>query len=296
MESSVGSAQEAPAFAPGKAVASIIIPAHNEGAVIGRLLAALPAQVAGGPLQVIVACNGCTDDTADIARAHGASVVEVNTASKIAALNAADSVATAFPRLYVDADIQITPRAVADLIAALMQPGALCAAPPPRLVLDGRPWVVRAYLTFLRELSRARGDFVGAGVYALSQAGRSRFGRFPDVVADDAFVKNSFTPGERRVVATDPTIVQAPKSVRALFRQRIRGTLGNMQLAARPSALPVHVTRMPGVNWWQLAAKRPALVPSALVYSGMNALARIVVMLLHKEGRAVDWGRDETTR
>src|ERR1044071_1194081 len=85
-----------------KVVASIVIPAHNEGAVIRRLLRSLPEVVDAGRLEVIVACNGCTDDTADIARRHGAKVVEISTPSKIAALNAADDIAVAYPRLYVD--------------------------------------------------------------------------------------------------------------------------------------------------------------------------------------------------
>src|SRR5690349_20226188 len=91
-------------------IASIVIPAHNEASVLGRLLATLPADVDGRRLEVIVACNGCTDNTAAIAREWGATVVDVTTASKIAALNAADEVAVTFPRLYVDADVVLTPK------------------------------------------------------------------------------------------------------------------------------------------------------------------------------------------
>lgn len=51
---------------------ALVIPAYNEEAVIGATLAALPVGVF---TEVIVAVNGATDRTAEVARAHGAHVV-----------------------------------------------------------------------------------------------------------------------------------------------------------------------------------------------------------------------------
>ena len=51
----------------------LVIPAYNEEPVIGRTLAALPVGLFS---RVIVACNGCTDRTAAVARAAGAEVAE----------------------------------------------------------------------------------------------------------------------------------------------------------------------------------------------------------------------------
>jgi glycosyltransferase involved in cell wall biosynthesis len=51
----------------------LVIPAYNEEVVIGQTLARLPAGVFG---RVIVAANGCTDRTAEVARAAGAEVVQ----------------------------------------------------------------------------------------------------------------------------------------------------------------------------------------------------------------------------
>lgn len=276
--------------------ATIIIPAHNEAAVIGRLLKALPGDIDGRPLQVIVSCNGCTDDTAGVALRNGALVVEVETPSKIAALNAGDAMAQAYPRLYVDADIEIAPGMVHDLVRALNQPGALCAAPPSRMELGGRPWLVSAYFCFWRQMMLARDGYVGAGVYALSREGRGRFEEFPNVVADDTFVRNLFSFNERQVVPTTPTVVQAPYTVRALFRRRVRVCIGNIQLAKRLLETSAPGLREDRVQWWRVAMTKPASIPHSLVYASFNALARMVAGHQLRRKGPVHWGRDDTTR
>ena len=48
---------------------TVIIPAHNEAQVIERCLLAMSADtVAPQDMQVIVAANGCSDNTAQLAR------------------------------------------------------------------------------------------------------------------------------------------------------------------------------------------------------------------------------------
>lgn len=78
---------------------SVIIPAHDEAAVIGRLLGALVDGDPEGRLEIVVGANGCTDGTAAVARAVDPRILvaETERASKIAGLNAADGVATVFP-------------------------------------------------------------------------------------------------------------------------------------------------------------------------------------------------------
>ena len=108
--------------------ASIIIPAHNVLSVIARTLAPLASLAASGALEVIVACNGCSDDTAAIAgRFAGVTVIELAEPSRAAALNAGDEVATRWPRLYQDADIEVDPAALAAAIRALAGDGIFAA-------------------------------------------------------------------------------------------------------------------------------------------------------------------------
>lgn len=65
-------ARRLPALSSDKTKISLIIPALNEAASIGRVLEDLPADLF---CQVIVVDNGSTDGTGEIADAHGATVV-----------------------------------------------------------------------------------------------------------------------------------------------------------------------------------------------------------------------------
>lgn len=56
-------------------VTTVLMPAHNEASVIGGTLAAITGDLPEGWWLVVIADN-CTDETADIARAAGAQVIE----------------------------------------------------------------------------------------------------------------------------------------------------------------------------------------------------------------------------
>src|SRR4051812_39690548 len=100
---------------------SIIVPAHNESSVIARTLSAWVGSFGSDEIDVIVVCNGCTDDTASVARRFGpvVRVFESGVASKTHALNLGDQVARVFPRIYADADIAITVDAIRALVDRL---------------------------------------------------------------------------------------------------------------------------------------------------------------------------------
>ncbi len=57
-----------------------VIPAHNEELLIGRTVAACAAagRASVEPFDIVVACDACTDRTAEIAAAGGARVVEID--------------------------------------------------------------------------------------------------------------------------------------------------------------------------------------------------------------------------
>ena len=71
---------------------TFVIPAHNEGMVIGRLLSQLVPAGSASDLDIIVVANGCTDNTAEVAASFGPCVriLSIPVACKHAALVAGD--------------------------------------------------------------------------------------------------------------------------------------------------------------------------------------------------------------
>lgn len=96
---------------------SVVIPAHNEAALIGRGLAAVAA--AGGhvdgSVEVIVVANRCTDGTAELAANAGAIVVHSEARSIAAVRNAGAAAASGQVIVTIDADSQMAPTALAEV-------------------------------------------------------------------------------------------------------------------------------------------------------------------------------------
>ena len=122
---------------------SVVIPAHNEEAVIGRLLTSLRDRSADD--EIIVVCDGCSDSTAEVARSFaGVDVIENARGGKPVALNTGDSRATRFPRFFVDADIVVTATALHE-VADLMTEGIEAGAPRCEVDLRRSSWTVRRF-------------------------------------------------------------------------------------------------------------------------------------------------------
>jgi hypothetical protein len=216
-------------------VTSIVIPAHNEAPVIGRLLDALLADSdPGDDTDILVVCNGCTDSTAKVASERGprVRVVEIPVPSKHAALRAGDDRARGFPRVYVDADVVITGAEVRALTEPLHDEasGILATAPERRIPLASCAWRVRAYYRVWQQLPAVREGLFGRGVIAVSKTGHARLTALPPLMADDLAASLAFTPAERRVVATASVVIQPPRTWPDLIRRRIRATVSTAQL------------------------------------------------------------------
>src|SRR6266567_2477206 len=217
-------------YLPG--VATVIVPAHNEARVIGRLLGQLVAGARPGELDVIVVANGCTDDTAEVAAACGPMirVLSIPVPSKREALLAGDRAATDFPRLYVDADVELGTGDIRALDEALRRPGILAAGPQRVLVLDGRPWLVRWYYDVWTRLPEVRGGLFGRGVIGMSAAGHARVAGLPALLADDLAWSLAFAPDERAIVADARAVVHSPRTFGDLLRRRVRAATGVNQV------------------------------------------------------------------
>ena len=189
---------------------SVILPAHNEAEYIGPCLQALLASDWPGRAEVIVVANGCRDDTAAIAlgfqaaaaaRAWELEVIETPEGGKLNALNLGDRAAQGDIRVYLDADVVVSPPLLGQLATAL-EDGALYAGGTPRVSAAQSP-VTRAYARMWQTLPFVTDGVPGFGIFAMTADGRARWGDWPDIISDDTFARLSFAPEERaRVPAT----------------------------------------------------------------------------------------------
>lgn len=271
-------------------VLTVVIPAHNEEAVIGR---AITAVTAAGGVEVIVIANGCTDATAAEAAAasEAVRVIEIAASSKIKALNAVPEDVT-YPIAYIDADVVVTGEVLRTL-AGRLQAGRASVAAPRMEVLPSRSWWVRQYYRIWALTEYRTEGHIGSGIYMLSKAGRSRFGDFPDVIADDLFVQRLFTLDERLTPRDLSFWVESPATLRSLLRRNTRIAAGNRQLAARYPALhvPSGTRTLLGRTW-----RQPSLWIGFLIYAAIYAIAHHRASRLLRAQMPIGWERDETTR
>ncbi|HWO35937.1 MAG TPA: glycosyltransferase family 2 protein [Candidatus Acidoferrum sp.] len=274
---------------------SVIIPAHNESVVIARTLRAITDGAAAGELDVIVVCNGCTDDTASVARCFDPSVrvIETDIASKTRALNLGDEVAQCFPRVYVDADVVITVEAIRILTRRLERSELLVVAPTPRFDLSGCSWPVRACFHVRSLLPSAHEGIGGSGVYALSEAGRRRFREFPAVTADDGYVRIQFRLEERETLRSVNSTVFPPRTTKDLIAQKTRAHYGSFELARLFPGLWENRGESNHESLMRLF-RDPRLWCKLAVYCLVTAISKYRAK--NRLGKPLTWDRDNTSR
>ena len=185
---------------------SVIIPANNEEGYIGTCLD-LILQSTGlddAAVQVIVVANGCSDGTVAEARAlisryadkgWQLDVMDLAQGGKVHALNACDAFVAHDKRVYIDADIHVSPELIGQLARALDRSRPTYAGGRPG-IRKARSFISERYARFWEKLPFMASGVPGCGVYGVNAAGRSRWDTIPEVIADDSFVRYHFAPEE----------------------------------------------------------------------------------------------------
>lgn len=222
-------------------IVSVIIPACNEERHIGACLKALFASdpLPKHTLEAVVVANGCTDGTVAIAeRFHAMAeprgwrlkVLNLPAGSKIAALNEGDARALGHIRVYLDADVVVSPSLMAELTEMLAVTKPRFATGTPSIQVPDNP-IIATYARFWQSLPYTRMHAPGFGLFGVNTNGRARWGKFPDVIADDTFVRLQFSPDERFQVA-DIYAWPMVDSLARLIKVRRRQDQGTAQIAA----------------------------------------------------------------
>ncbi len=278
------------------AVASVVIPAHNESASIGRTLRALHTGTGEDDLDVVVVCNGCTDGTAEVARQADpvARVIEIDRPSKSEAVRVGNASTHVFPRVHLDADIELSGTAVLELLGPITGENVLATAPLRSVPRDGCSRWVRWYYDVWEALPQVESGLFGRGVIVLSEAGQARVDPLSGMMNDDLGTSDVFTAGERRVVTSAVAVVHPPRTVRDLVRRRIRVVTGNVQatrLGARRRTSRTRVRTLLG-----LAVSRPRMAARLPVFLGVYVVATLGARRALRAGDFDTWQRDESSR
>jgi len=278
------------------AVASVIIPAHNEASTIERNLRALRSGRGSSDLEVVVVCNGCTDRTAEVARQADpqARVIEVPQPSKVEAIRVGNAATDVFPRIHLDADVELDGASALALLAPLGEEGLLATAPRRSLPRDGCSRWVRWYYDVWESLPQVEAGLFGRGVVALSEEAERRVAALPPMMSDDLVVSDAFGPGERRVVEVAVAVVHPPRTVRDLVRRRIRVITGNAQAQRAGVRRAGSRTRLRVLL--ALAVVRPGIALRLPVFAGVHVAASVGARRAIRAGDFTTWQRDESSR
>lgn len=140
-----------PEMAPPEAAVDVVIPCRNEAGSLAAVLATLPPGY-----RALVVDNGCTDDTAAVARAGGAVVITEPVPGYGAAVHAGVVAATAEVVCVLDGDGSMDPGQL-PMLVALLRGGADLAVGRRRPIRRGVwPWHARLGNVAISVLLRKR--------------------------------------------------------------------------------------------------------------------------------------------
>lgn len=270
---------------------SIVIPAHNEARFIERLLRSL-APLAD-EAEVIIVCNGCTDDTASRARkaAPWANIIELDEASKPSALDAGDAATMSFPRAYIDADAIISADAVRMLFASVDDATPAVAA-TPSYDLSSSSLIVRSHYNIWSRMAANNEGIAGTNAVVVTAKGRARFQSWPRFIGDDYFLDGQFNSFEKRRIAGATVVRLAPRGLRDCVSRKARVHQGNVDVRTNGLRAAHKGGGLAGAL--AVVQARPVLAVYLPAHVLVTVAARVLVRWRRWRGTSQSWFRDRS--
>jgi len=224
---------------------TIVIAARNEEAGIADTIRYATRTDYDGPVRIVLADNGSTDRTCEVARATATElgvelvIAHESTPGKSYALNRAlESVTTPYV-ITVDADTLLHPEALRRLVSRIESaPSDTVAVAGSVLVRNSRDNLLTKmqewdYYLGIAAVKRVQGLYqstlVAQGAFSLYRTEQVRaIGGWPDAIGEDIVVTWRLMAGGQRVYF-EPTAVaftDAPNDLRHFMRQRARWARG----------------------------------------------------------------------
>lgn len=202
---------------------SIIIPAHNEAALIGATVAAARAagQATGLRYEIIVVDDASTDETAAVAAAAGARVVGVSHRQIAAVRNSGAAAAEGDLLVFLDADTHLPPETLSAAVAAV-EAGAVGGGARVRFEPGASP-ASRFGVWLWNQTSRVMRWAAGSFVFATREA-FERVGGFDEqyFAAEEIYFSGAMKKQGRFVILPQRVVTSARK-------ERSYGIIGQLR-------------------------------------------------------------------
>ncbi|MEJ5217537.1 glycosyltransferase family 2 protein [Cognatishimia sp. D5M38] len=215
---------------------SIIIPANNEEAWMGYCLDALFKSQRVEEAEVIVVANGCEDRTVEVASKYevlaaelgwGLKIIDLERGDKLHALNVGERAAEGNILIYLDADVRVSERVIFQITRVLDKEEPAWAS--GQLQMAAASGVSKAYARFWMKTPFMSNSVPGSGLFAVNRAGRARWGKFPEIISDDMYVRLHFT-GRERIAVPSSYVWPVAEGWANLIKVRRRQNRGVAQL------------------------------------------------------------------
>jgi len=279
-------------------MATVIVPAHNEASVIQDCLNSIINQ--DGVDQIIVPCNGCTDNTVDIVKQNYPQVIclDIEKPSKTNALNVAEKKAkelgVSYPVFYIDADTQLSENCIKTITQTMRDNDELLlSAPTPIINTDKSSWLVKTYYKVWTKLPYIKEGVIATCSFIVSEKGRQRFDKFADVIGDDGFIRCHFKNSEIANIEGSEIYITAPRDIYSLIKIKTRARLGNMELIARKKC-PIQEAKNYG-NVMKSRLFSHEFIPTS-IYILIALIIRIRAKLQFNKLDSYQWEKDTSSR
>lgn len=272
---------------------TVCLPVHNGQDAVLSALTDLAAWDYPGPVDIICVPNGCTDESAELARTAaplveargwGLTVSEIETPHKVAALQHAESLAK--DGWFVIHDVHVRPRADAlqRLLRAAENRGLAVASGQLKYMVEGSIGVQRFSRAYALT-PYARGDDLKGTFIAIAADQRHLISGMPGVGSDDRYFLRSTPRVERAAIEDSVVEYRFPREFKGLVRQQARWRRNNAALDTKmdPGDPPAHEAER-----WPYFLPRPRLL-DAVTYATVWIVAYALAQM--KPTESTSWSR-----
>lgn len=212
---------------------SIVVPVYNERVLLEHTVPALLREIENKHVELTYVCNGCSDSSAEYLRrtvGDRATILELESPGKTAALNAGDRSVRLYPRFYIDADVIVSSGSL-DRLAVVLKRGDIDLVAPRMCFDTSRSTKTAAKIMAIWEsLPHGRQDGFHH-LLGLSQRGRESWLELPPITGDDAYIVAKIPEARRLVVSDAAATTWAPRDYWSWVRTRARWERGHRELA-----------------------------------------------------------------